>query len=52
MVLNSMLKTAFGWGEAEAQENMKGMLSRGKHGLDGFVQFFKYFVFQRGLEAR
>ena len=51
MVLNSMLKTAFGWGESDAQENVKGMLNRGKHGLDGFIQFFKYFVLQQGLEG-
>lgn len=51
MVLNSMLKTAFGWGESEMQENAKEMVNRGKHGLDGFIQFFKYFVFRRGLEG-
>ena len=51
MLLNSMLKTAFGWGESEMRENMKGMLNRGEHGLDGFVQFFKYFVLQQGLEG-
>ena len=51
MLLNSMLKTAFGWGESEMRENVKEMLNRGEHGLDGFVQFFKYFVLQRGLEG-
>lgn len=51
MVLNSMLKTAFGWGELEMRMNTKDMLNRGKHGLDGFIQFFRYFVFQRGLEG-
>ena len=51
MVLNSMLKTVFGWGESDTQENVKGMLNRSKHGLDGFIQFFKYFVLQRGLEG-
>ena len=35
----------------DAQENVKGMLNRSKHGLDGFIQFFKYFVLQRGLEG-
>ena len=46
-----MLKTAFGWGELEMQENVKSMLNRGEHGLDGFIQFFKYFVLERGLEG-
>ena len=51
MVLNSMLKTAFGWGELEMRENTKEMLNHGVHGLDGFIQFFKYFVLQCGLEG-
>ena len=51
VMLNSMLKTAFGWGESEMQENVKEMGNRGEHGLDGFIRFFKYFVFQRGLEG-
>ena len=51
MVLNLMLKTAFGSGELEEQENMKVMLNRGKHGLDGFIEFCRYFVLQRGLEG-
>ena len=51
MTLNSMLKTAFGWGESEMRMNVKEMLNRGEHGLDGFVQFFKYFILQRGLEG-
>ena len=50
-MLNSMLKAAFGWGESEMLENVKGMLNRGQHGLEGFIQFFKYFVLQRGLEG-
>ena len=40
MVVNSMLKTAFGWGESNAQVNVKGMVNRGQHGLDGFIHFF------------
>ena len=51
MVLNSMLKMVFGWEELDAQENVKGMLNCSKHGLDGFIQFFKYFVLQQGLEG-
>ncbi|KAH9011872.1 hypothetical protein EDB85DRAFT_1900712 [Lactarius pseudohatsudake] len=53
MVLNSMMKTVFGWGESEMQKNTKEMLncSAHWHGLDGFIQFFKYFVLQRGLEG-
>ncbi|KAH9027883.1 hypothetical protein EDB85DRAFT_1892780 [Lactarius pseudohatsudake] len=51
MVLNSMMKTVFGWGESEMQKNTKEMLNCSAHGLDGFIQFFKYFVLQRGLEG-
>ncbi|KAI9433597.1 hypothetical protein H4582DRAFT_2060981 [Lactarius indigo] len=50
-ILNSMLKTAFGWGELEMRENVKEMINRGEYGLDGFIQFFKFFVFHRGLEG-
>ncbi|KAH9019584.1 hypothetical protein EDB83DRAFT_121222 [Lactarius deliciosus] len=50
-ILNPMLKTAFGLGELEIQENVKEMLNRGEYGLDGFIRFFKFFVFQRGLEG-
>ena len=41
----------FGWGESEMRESVKDMLNRGEHGLDSFVQFFKYFVLQQGLEG-
>ena len=51
MVVNSMLKTVFGWGELNAQANVKGMVNRGQHGLDGFIHFFKYSALQRGLEG-
>jgi hypothetical protein len=51
MILNSMLKTIFGWGKTEMQENAKQMLNCGKYGLDSFIQFFKYFVLQQGLEG-
>ncbi|KAH9047150.1 hypothetical protein EDB84DRAFT_1463023 [Lactarius hengduanensis] len=50
-ILNSMLKTTFGLGESEMRENVKEMLNRGEHGLDGFIRFFKFFVFERGLEG-
>jgi hypothetical protein len=51
VMLNSMMKTAFGWGESEMQESVKEMMNRGEHGLDGFIKFIKYFVLQRGLEG-
>jgi hypothetical protein len=51
VILNTMLKTAFGWGELEMQENLKSMLSHGEHRLDGFIWFFKYFVLECGLEG-
>ena len=49
--LNAMLKASFGWGETEMLENVKSMLNRGEHRLDGFIQFFRYFVLERGLEG-
>jgi hypothetical protein len=51
IVLNAMIKASFGWGEPEMWDNVKLMLNRGNHGLDGFIQFFKYFVLERGLEG-
>ncbi|KAH8993073.1 hypothetical protein EDB86DRAFT_2805800 [Lactarius hatsudake] len=51
LTLNSMLKSAFGWGESEMRENVKEMINCGEHGLDGFIRFFKFFVLQRGLEG-
>jgi hypothetical protein len=51
IVLNAMMKASFGWGELEMRDNVKLMLNRGNHRLDGFIQFFKYFVLERGLEG-
>jgi hypothetical protein len=50
-ILNTMLKTAFRWGELEMEENAKSMLNCSEHGLDGFIQFFKYFVLERSLKG-
>jgi hypothetical protein len=49
--MNGMLKTAFGWGETEMAAVVPEMLNRGEHGLDGFVQFMRFFVVERGLEG-
>jgi hypothetical protein len=48
-ILNRMLKTAFGWGEAEMAAAIPDMLNRGTLGLDGFIEFIRYFVNGRGL---
>lgn len=50
-ILNGMLKTAFGWGEAEMAAAIPEMLNRGEQGLDGFIQFIQFFVDERGLEG-
>jgi hypothetical protein len=51
LVLNSMLKGAFGWGETEMAAAIPEMLNRGEMGLDGFVEFLKFFVVERALEG-
>jgi hypothetical protein len=50
-ILNRMLKAAFGWGEAEMAAAIPDMLNRGASGLDGFVEFMRFFVEGRGLEG-
>ena len=50
-ILNGMLKTAFGWGEAEMAATIPDMLNRGTLGLDGFIEFIRFFVNRRGLEG-
>ena len=50
-ILNGMLKTAFGWGEAEMAAAIPDMLNRGTLGLDGFAKFMRFFINERGLEG-
>jgi hypothetical protein len=50
-ILNGMLKTAFGWGEAEMAAAIPDMLNQGALGLDGFIEFMRFFVNGRGLEG-
>lgn len=50
-ILNGMLKGAFGWGEIEMAAAIPEMLNRGEWGLDGFVRFLRFFVFERGLKG-
>ena len=50
-ILNPMMKGAFGWGEDAMCEAVKGMLYRGQFGLDGFIQFLRFFVMSRGLKG-
>ncbi|KAF8176089.1 hypothetical protein BJ912DRAFT_1033585 [Pholiota molesta] len=45
-VLNGTMKSAFGWG---AEENMEAIICRGRNGLDGLLNFVKYFVIKRGV---
>ena len=51
MILNQMMKSAFGWGEAEMVEVIPQLLNRGQYGLDGFIRFMTFFVCERGLEG-
>ena len=51
MILNQMMKSSFGWGEAEMVEVIPQLLNRGQYGLDGFIRFMTFFVCERGLEG-
>jgi hypothetical protein len=51
LILNRMFKTAFGWGKIEMATAILEMLNQGLMGLDGFIQFMKFFVVERGLEG-
>jgi len=44
--LNHVLKSALGWG---TEENWDEIIRRGKLGLDGLVNFARYFVKERGV---
>jgi hypothetical protein len=44
--LNNVLKSTLGWG---TEGNMGEVVRRGKWGLDGLVNFAKYFVEERGV---
>lgn len=46
-VLNKVLKSALGWGE---EENMDDVIRRGRNGMDGLMNFVKYFVVKRGVQ--
>jgi hypothetical protein len=46
--LNSVLKSALGWG---IEGNMDNIIRRGKWGLDGLVNFATYFVEERGVSG-
>ena len=51
MILNQMMKSSFGWGEAEMVEVIPQLLNHGQYGLDGFICFMMFFVYKRGLEG-
>ena len=44
--LNGLFHQAFGWG---GDVLIDGLIQHGRFGLDGFVQFIRYFVEQQGL---
>ncbi|KAF8964489.1 hypothetical protein BDZ97DRAFT_1660101, partial [Flammula alnicola] len=45
-VLNQLLKSALGWG---TEGDMDTIIRRGRKGLDGLVNFVRYFVIKRGV---
>jgi hypothetical protein len=45
-LLNGMMKSALGWGN---ERNMEEIICRGAKGLDGLLNFVKYFVVKRGV---
>jgi len=49
LTINSMMKSAFGWGESDMVAAVREMLNRGERGLDGFIHFMRFFVVERGL---
>ena len=50
-IVNTMLKSSFGWGEAEMATAVPQMLKHGEYGLDGFIKFMKYYVVERSLQG-
>ena len=51
VILNQMMKLAFGWGKIEMAAAIPQLLNQGEHGLDGFICFMMFFVHKRGLEG-
>ncbi|KAH9074231.1 hypothetical protein EDB83DRAFT_2312565 [Lactarius deliciosus] len=51
LIINQMMKSAFGWGEIEMAAVIPQLLNRGNYGLDGFIRFMTFFVCERGLEG-
>jgi hypothetical protein len=49
LIINGMMKSAFGWGESDMVAAVREMLNRGECGLDGFIHFMRFFVVERGL---
>lgn len=45
-VLNGMMKNVLGWG---MESDMNNVIRRGRKGLDGLLNFVKYFVVKRGV---
>jgi hypothetical protein len=51
LILNNMMKSAFGWGETEMVAVIPQLLNCSKHSLDRFISFMTFFVCKRGLEG-
>ncbi|KAN0131278.1 hypothetical protein V8E53_010982 [Lactarius tabidus] len=51
LILNGMMKSSFRWGAEEMAAVVPCLLNRGAHGLDGFVQFMTFFIYERGLQG-
>jgi hypothetical protein len=50
-IINTMLKSLFGWGEAEMATAVPQMLKCGEYGLDGFIKFMRYYIVERSLQG-
>ncbi|KAJ7737509.1 hypothetical protein B0H16DRAFT_1762357 [Mycena metata] len=48
--IEPMMKRAFGWGNIQPELALD-YVRRGSYGLDGFLNFFRYFVEERGLRG-
>ena len=51
LILNQLMKSAFGWGEREMATVILQLLNCGKYSLDRFIHLMTFFVHERGLEG-
>ena len=50
-IVNTMLKSSFGWGVAEMAAAVPQMLKCGEYRMDGFIKFMKYYIVERSLQG-